>query len=283
MDREVMAEIKKLSDRVQHLEDKLTKQKRENANLLEALEASRTSGVSSSLVGQIDKKFSEIMQTEEKIQMTVADVSDKARKQYSKYEQTAQEIKTEVADLSGEVDTVAGDISEVTQTATDITSIVKKIFGAPKEITSPPGDDDDKSLIYKYTENGESKIYYYDENTEEWKSDADGVISSMFQQTAYGFVMNGNVKISGDQIVEGTITGTEIELGKNEFLDTIRLEMVGGTPRLAFYYSKGLLGYISSQDAGRVLFQSGGSSEIGFGGKVDFSVATVTGLYAVFE
>lgn len=278
MDREIMAEIKKLSDRVQYLEDQLVKQRRENANLMEELDASRTSGISSSFVGAVDKKFSEIMQTEEKIQMTVADVSDEARKQYSKYEQTAKKIETEVADLSDEVEGVAGNISEVTQTATDITSIVKKIFGAPKDIDHVPGKDDDKSLIYKYTKKGKSKIYYYDENTEGWKSDDDGVISSMFQQTAYGFVMNGNVKISGTQII-----GDDLYIGDNSasepkmlrFNNTANISTIEGiTP-----------GSYTALKFSAESMQFGESTYIYFGKSctVNFSNTKVTGLYAVFE
>ncbi len=273
--------VDELVKKVEFLEEKLIKQQRENADLMEQMSKQTSSGVSSSFVGQVDKKFSEIMQTEEKIQMTVADVSDEARKQYSKYEQTAQEIKTEVADLSGEVDVVAGDISEVVQTASSISSTVTKIYGEAAISDTEPTNTGDFNKEKMYLYNG--TFYYYNDVLKEWVAADSKSVFSQILQTKDGVFVLGNVKVSGNQIVEGTITGTEIELGKNEFLDTIRLEMVEGVPRLAFYHSGGLLGYISSQDAGRVLFQSAGGSEIGFGGKADFSVATVTGLYAVFE
>ena len=274
MDREIMAEIKKLSDRVQYLEDQLVKQRRENANLMEELDASRTSGISSSFVGAVDKKFSEIMQTEEKIQMTVADVSDEAKKQYSKYEQTAQKIETQVAELWEEDGNNKGDITKITQTATDITSIVKKIFGEPKSINHIPGESDDKSLIYKHKDT----IYYYDEAEEEWKADDDGVISSMFEQTAYGFTLNGNVKVSGTQIV-----GDDLYIGDNSasepkmlrFNNTANISTIEGiTP-----------GSYTALKFSAERMQFGESTYIYFGKSctVDFSNTTVTGLYAVFE
>ena len=148
--------VDELAKKVEFLEEKLIKQQRENADLMEQMSKQASSGVSSSFVGQVGKKFSEIMQTEEKIQMTVADVSDEARKQYSKYEQTAEKIETEVADLWEEDENNKGDITKITQTATDITSIVKKIFGEPKSINYIPGESDDKSLIYKHKDT----IYY---------------------------------------------------------------------------------------------------------------------------
>ena len=57
--------VSDLVSRVEFLEESLIKQQRENADLKELLSDVSRSGVSSSLVGQINKKFSEILQTEE--------------------------------------------------------------------------------------------------------------------------------------------------------------------------------------------------------------------------
>ena len=207
----------------------------------------------------------------------VADVSDEAKKQYSKYEQTAQGIKTEVAALSDDVTGVVGGITKVTQTATDITSIVKKIFGAPKDINYVPGENDDKSLIYKYTKNGKSKIYYYDENTEEWKADDDGVISSMFEQTAYGFTLNGNVKISGDQIVDGVATLRDnVNVGDAKTMGSSRGITFNSVAKISTIKGADLF---PNEFAGLSI----SAPLLKLGTLVDFSGATVTGLYAVFE
>jgi hypothetical protein len=289
VDREIMAEIKKLSDRVQYLEDQLVKQRRENANLLEELDASRTSGISSSFVGAVDKKFSEIMQTEEKIQMTVADVSDEARKQYSKYEQTAKKIETEVADLWEEDENNKGDISKITQTATDITSLVMKMFAPAKTTTKNPLSDSselDKNSLYLYGDN----VFCYDDVLEEWRLIKDVTVSSSLKQTAFGFTINGNVRISGDVIVGGEITSTDfITSGGNS-----DLKLSGGAMTITETGNGNLQDYVFSlalsdsehADLGayQVNIQSKDDAAfLNFKKKVNFSDAKVTGLYAVFE
>ena len=289
MDREIMAEIKKLSDRVQYLEDQLVKQRRENANLMEELDASRTSGISSSFVGAVDKKFSEIMQTEEKIQMTVADVSDEARKQYSKYEQTAQKIETQVADLWEEDGNNKGDISKITQTATDITSLVMKMFAPAKPTTKNPLSDSselDKNSLYSYGDN----VFCYDDVLEEWRLIKDVTVSSSLKQTAFGFTINGNVRISGDVIVGGEITSTDfITSGGNS-----DLKLSGGAMTITETGNGNLQDYVFSlalsdsehADLGayQVNIQSKDDAAfLNFKKKVNFSDAKVSGLYAVFE
>lgn len=179
MDREIMAEIKKLSDRIQYLEDQLTKQQRENADLKEQLSDASRSGVSSSLVGQINKQFSKISRTEEMIQMTVANVSDEARKQYSKYEQTAQKIETEVGVVYNEV-----------LVGTD---------GNPA--TNPDKYEKYKGSLVSW--NGSN--YHYSAMSGKWKKVDSNSISSSFKQTTDGFFLNGDVKINGNTYQDGNI------------------------------------------------------------------------------
>ena len=201
MDREIMAEIKKLSDRVQYLEDQLVKQRRENANLMEELDNTRNSAISSSFVGAVDKKFSEIMQTEEKIQMTVADVSDEAKKQYSKYEQTAQNISMEVSAVYEEPEILWGDT---------------------------PKDNDDKNKLYAYykadttgdVEHEGAKYsfvcyYRYNAISKKWEKTSADSIASQFVQTVDGFKLKGDVQINGNTYQNGHIyvTGEGAEKG----------------------------------------------------------------------
>ena len=276
MDNEVMVEIKKLSDRVQYLEDQLVKQRRENANLMEELETSRTSGISSSFVGTVGKKFSEIMQTEDKIQMTVANVSDEAKKQYSKYEQTAQKIETQVADLSDEVDTVAGDISEVEQTASSISSTVTKIYGEVVISDTAPTDTGDFDKEKMYSCNG--TFYYYNDVLKKWVAADSKSVFSQILQTKDGVFVLGNVKVSGTQII-----GDDLYIGDNSasepkmlrFNNTANISTIEGiTP-----------GSYTALKFSAERMQLGESTYIYFGKSctVDFSNTTVTSLYAVFE
>lgn len=289
MDREIYAQIKELAKRVQFLEDQLVKQKRENANLMEELENSRSSGVSSSLVGQIDKKFSEILQNEDKIQMTVADVSDEARKQYSKYEQTVEKIATEVADLWTEDGKNKGNVSKITQTATDIISLVMKMFAPAKTATKDPLSDSsdlDKNSLYLYKD----EVFCYDDVLEEWRKIIDTTVSSSLKQTAFGFTINGNVRISGDVIVGGTITSTDfVTSGGNS-----DLKLSGGALTITetgngdLQYHVFSLALSDSEHADLGTYQVNIQSKddaafLNFKKKVNFSDATVTGLYAVFE
>jgi UTP:GlnB (protein PII) uridylyltransferase len=270
--REIMAEIKKLSDRVQYLEDQLVKQRRENANLLEELETSRTSGVSSSLVGQVDKKFSEIMQTEEKIQMTVADVSNEARKQYSKYEQTAQKIETEVADLSNEVDGAVSNISKIEQTASSISSTVTKIYGATEAVTSEAGMTD-KTVMYHYND----AYYYFNDVTKKWEKVNGKSVVSQLIQTEDGFVLDGNVKISGEQIVDGVATLRDnVNVGDANTMNESRSITFNSVAKISTIKGADLY---PNEYAGLSI----SAPLLKLGSRVDFSDATVTGLYAVFE
>lgn len=320
MDREIMAEIKKLSDRVQYLEDQLVKQRRENANLMEELDNTRNSAISSSFVGAVDKKFSEIMQTEEKIQMTVADVSDEAKKQYSKYEQTAQKIEMEVGAVYNEV-----------------------LIGKDGN----PADNPDKYENYKgslVSYNGSN--YRYSEMLGKWEKVDGNSISSSFKQTADGFFLNGDIKINGNAYQDGNIyvTGKGVEKGSalyvcdgdvsdvagfisydangrndnNEAGERMIISANGGYALKIATYNTGSVGNPNAQNISIGAGMWGGNGEVtdysGYGYiyidspmvfstypqaannplggkdvifqdgcKVDFTDATVTGLYAVFE
>ena len=272
MDSEVMAEIKKLSDRVQYLEDQLTKLRRENANLMEELEASRTSGVSSSFVGQVDKKFSEIMQTEEKIQSTVADFSDDTSKKFSQVTQTAEGIKTTVAKLKKNVEDNAEYISEVEQTALSISTTVTKIYGATEAITNK-SEMTNKSVMYHYG----GFYYYFNEITNDWEKVNTNSVVSQLVQTKDGFVLNGNVKISGDQIVDGVATLRDnVNVGDANTMGSSRGITFNSVAKISTIKGADLF---PNEFAGLSI----SAPLLKLGTLVDFSGATVTGLYAVFE
>ena len=181
--------FKKLESRVQYLEDKLIKQQRENADLLEQLTSLSDSGVSTALVGKLNKKFSEIVQTEGKISSTVADLSDETRKKYSKIEQTAEKIETEVGAVYNEV--------------------LIGTNGNP--VTNPEAYESYKGSLVSWNGNN----YRYSSLLGKWEKVDGNSISSSFKQTAEGFYLNGDVKIDGNTYQNGHIyvTGEGAEKG----------------------------------------------------------------------
>lgn len=93
-----------------------------------------------------------------------------------------------------------------------ISTIVPKNISSKFESSVKPKKtnttDEEKGMLCEY--NGE--LYYYNDISETWKPYpyADG-IKSQFIQTAYGFELTGDVSISGDAIIGGTITGAAFQ------------------------------------------------------------------------
>lgn len=264
--------VKNLESRVQFLEDKLIKQQRENADLLEQLTSLSDSGVSTALVGKLNKKFSEIVQTEGKIQSAVKDLSDDTRKKYSKIEQTAQKIETEVADLSDEVDGAVSNISKIEQTASSISSTVTKIYGATEAVTSKE-EMTDETVMYHYN----NAYYYFNDVTKKWeKVDGKSVVSQLIQ-TKDGFVLDGNVKISGEQIVDGVATLRDnVNVGDANTMNESRSITFNSVAKISTIKGADLY---PNEYAGLSI----SAPLLKLGSRVDFSGTTVTGLYAVFE
>ena len=306
--------FKKLESRVQYLEDKLIKQQRENADLLEQLTSLSDSGVSTALVGKLNKKFSEIVQTEGKIQSAVEDLSDDTRKRYSKIEQTAEKIETEVGAVYNEV--------------------LIGTNGNP--VTNPEAYESYKGSLVSWNGNN----YRYSSLLGKWEKVDGNSISSSFKQTAEGFYLEGDVKIDGNTYQNGNIyvTGKGVDKGSALYVCDGDVDNVAGfisfdstgsgdneaENRMLVAAEMGhalkILTYASSekQDTENISIGAGMwrgpeatneysgygyvymSSPVVFthfstrndtahdvvfqdGCEVDFSNATVTGLYAVFE
>ena len=212
------------------------------------------------------------MQTEEKIQMTVADVSNEARKQYSKYEQTAEGIKTTVAKLEKDVEGNADYISEVEQTALSISTTVTKIYGATEAITDE-SEMTNKSVMYYYGD----AYYYFNEITNDWEKVNTNSVVSQLIQTKDGFVLNGNVKISGEQIVDGVATLRDnVNVGDANTMNESRSITFNSVAKISTIKGADLY---PNEYAGLSI----SAPLLKLGSRVDFSNATVTGLYAVFE
>lgn len=155
--------------------------------------------------------YSTISQTAEQITTAVVSINnstDEKLKNYSTVSQTAQAIATEVSTLADADYELS---SRISQTSSEIRSIVSKNISVKFESTVKPTysntTDAEKGMLCEY--NG--TLYYFNDVTETWKvyPYADG-ISSQFLQTSSGFELTGDVSISGDAIVGGTITGVSL-------------------------------------------------------------------------
>lgn len=122
-------------------------------------------------------------------------------------EVTAEGIKTSVEALSDADDKLS---SEIKQTANSIQTTVSSVFN---KITQVEDLDDmtDKSKIYTYA--GEN--YHWNRIKKQWEKIAGNSIASSFIQTNDGFELKGDVAVSGDVIVGGTITSTDV-ISKSE-------------------------------------------------------------------
>lgn len=91
-------------------------------------------------------------------------------------------------------------------TANGISSAVSSVF---KEITivTKKADMTDESKIYSLG----GYNYHYNNITKDWEKIDGNSIASSFVQTADGFELAGDVSISGDAIVGGTIRGSTLQ------------------------------------------------------------------------
>ena len=143
------------------------------------------------------------------------------------------------------------------------------------------------------------KYYYYNEISLSWVEVSDNCVYSAFIQTANGFKLSGIVKIDGDLITEGTISG--ITISGCQFMnsaETHAMEMsnddgtgygtfrlynsyYGNVPYFAIYDNT--FGGIGLKCAGATFLgctNSGGATTTPYG-TWDFSSATVKGLSAI--
>lgn len=103
--------------------------------------------------------------------------------------------------------------TEIKVTAEGIQSVVSKNISAKFEKNVMPTKDNttnaQKGMLCEYKD----ELYYYNDISETWKpypnSDR---ITSQFLQTAYGFDLMGDVYLSGDAIISGTIDANRIDV-----------------------------------------------------------------------
>lgn len=169
--------VKQLRNEVQLLRDELAIMKRQYEDIIYNLD---TDNFSSRFVKEQGNMKTAIEINAKGIKTKVSQEDlDKNLSEYTTLEQTANAIKTQAyasADLSS---------------AEEISDISKAI--------------DKSKTYYISSKDASGKVtktyYYYNEISKEWEEIVGGGIESVFEQTAEGFKLKGNVLIDGDTVV----------------------------------------------------------------------------------
>ena len=179
---------KQLRNAVQLLYDELAKMRRKYEDILYNLD---DENFSSRLVKEKDKMKAEISVTAEEITTKVSQTDlDATLEKYSLISQTADAIST-VVSKNAKLDE-----------AIKITSLSQAT---------------DKNAIYVIQSTGVGgnltgeEYYYYNDLTEKWETLSGDNIYTVFNQTAEGFELKGNVSIDGSLIVDKSISAQAID------------------------------------------------------------------------
>ena len=123
---------------------------------------------------------------------------------------TAEAIKTKLS--REDFDSAIINYSTIEQTADKISTAVTAIFSSPEETEIFYQGTADKDKVYY--EKSQNRYWYF--NGSSWVTSNNATFGTVFEQTAYGFSLNGLVEISGDLITTGTISADRIstEIGQ---------------------------------------------------------------------
>lgn len=236
--------FKQLRNEVQELRDELARFKRAYNDTIENLDDSNLSeylikekegmkteievsadGIKALVVksDELGERCATIEETADKIQTQVTKNQENIGKFDSKLTQTAKEITAEVTAVKEDVGTfetainqradsiessvsaIETDVGEfnskIEQTKDSITMTVNAAYSNPVEVNGFSSNTADKSKIYYNTAN--NKYYHYD--GEKWVSGSNANFGTVFEQTADGFMMRGNVRITKIAQVDGNL------------------------------------------------------------------------------
>lgn len=211
--------IKTLVVKTDNLESGMTEM---SSTIEQTAEKIETKVSKDELDGEI-KKSSVITQLSDSIKTKVEkeDLTKELSK-YSTIEQTEDSITSAVTEVNNDLKEAFE--SSIEQTKNSISMIVKANYGSPLEVTVFNKNTADTGVVYY--ESSTNLYWHYD--GEKWQSGANGNFGSVFKQTANGFELDGKVKISGDLVSGGTITGAEIRANANNYNDGVVLYSNGG-------------------------------------------------------
>ena len=236
--------FKQLRNEVQELRDELARFKRAYNDTIENLDDSNLSeylikekegmkteievsadGIKALVVksDELGERCTTIEATADEIQTQVTKNQENIGKFDSKLTQTAKEITAEVTAVKEDVGTfktainqradsiessvsaIETDVGEfnskIEQTKGSITTAVNAAYSNPVEVNGFSSNTADKSKIYYNTVN--NKYYHYD--GEKWVSGSNANFGTVFEQTADGFMMRGNVRITKIAQVDGNL------------------------------------------------------------------------------
>ena len=218
--------FKQLRNEVQELRDELARFKRAYNDTIENLDDSNLSeylikekegmkteievsadGIKALVVksDELGERCATIEATADKIQTQVTKNQENIGKFDSKLTQTAEEITAEVTAIETDV----GEFnSKIEQTKGSITTAVNAAYSNPVEVNNFNNVSSKiESVIYYDT----TTNLYWHYDGEKWVSGSNANFGTVFEQTADGFNLKGNVKVSGDLITSGTISAERID------------------------------------------------------------------------
>ena len=233
-------DFKQLRAAVRELNDNYVKLKRLVEDAVFNIDKSN---LGSEIIRKLDNNEASMKITADKISSMVSKKDlEKKLEQYTTAEQTSEAIKLsaketreysdkENKEMSADFEITAGQISSnvrkvmnkaernyssISQTADKIALIVVECI----DTTDPDSYfESDKYPPARTTRGYDTtklckvgnKFYYFNAVSQRWQRyNVDSGIKSMFEQTAHGFVFTNNVRINGDLVTYGTISGIDI-------------------------------------------------------------------------
>lgn len=191
--------FKQLREEVQLLRDELAIFKRKYEDIIYNLDNDNFSG---SLIKEKEGMKTSIEQTEESITLHAEKIK-KNEQNVANLKVTADKISTEVTSVKQDV---ATNKTLIEQTEESIMSTVSSVFNEITKVNSKTAMTD-PGKIYTL----DDVNYHYNRITEKWEPIEGNSIASSFIQTIDGFELSGDVKISGDAIVGGAISGASLK------------------------------------------------------------------------
>jgi hypothetical protein len=193
-------DFKQLRNEVQLLRDELAIMQRKYEDILYNLDDDNFSG--QFLKEKANMKTS-IEQTEESITLQAEKVNDNSEN-IASLQITAEGIRSEVNEINGNLE----NYTTIEQTAEAIRSqaYASADLSSAIEISDISKATDQTKTYYIKDGNGDKTYYYYSNISGEWEEIVGGGIDTVFEQTAEGFKLKGNVKIDGSCILTDSLT-----------------------------------------------------------------------------
>ena len=252
---------------------------------------------------KVDENSAAIDEAEAKIEENAGAILDAN----TKIQQNAEAITLTANNIRGELVEVENGLQEqITANQADIEVNADNIkMRVAKSVTYETATRASAVPTYSNTTSAQKKklyfctsterYYYYNEISLSWVEVEDKCIYSAFIQTANGFEFSDLVKINGDLIVSGTIsgdrikggviTGTTVATAPNQYGDGVKLN--GSTQRLEILYNGVVVGTWAptTLPGGSTISPAGGGtltiSNVSASGTWNFTNATVEGLNAI--